>query len=45
MEFKRRLVQKQKQAKVKNRIAAGYKRVKVRGRKRWIKSAGTPAKA
>lgn len=39
MEFKKRLVQKQKANKVRCREEAGFKRVKVRGRKRWLKTA------
>ena len=37
MEFKLRLIKKKKAHKVKNREAEGFQRVKVRGRKRWIK--------
>ena len=44
MEFKIRLVKRQKQAKRRNKITNEFKRVKVRGRKRWIK-AGAPAAA
>lgn len=43
MEFKLRVGKKQKETKVRNRIDAGYKRVKVRGRKRWVKPAAGAA--
>ena len=39
MEYKIRLGQKYKKNKIRNRLASGYKRVKRRGRKRWIKTA------
>lgn len=38
MEFKLRLIKKQKAHKVKNREAEGFQRIKIRGRKRWIKT-------
>lgn len=38
MEFKIRHVKKQKAHKVKNREEAGFVRIKIRGRKRWVKS-------
>lgn len=38
MEYKVRYHKKQKAQKAKNRQAAGFVRVKVRGRKRWIKA-------
>lgn len=38
MEYKIRYVQKQKAHKVKNRRDAGYVRIKIRGRKRWVKA-------
>ena len=37
MEFKLRLIKKQKAHKVKNREDAGFQRIKTRGRKRWVK--------
>ena len=37
MEFKLRLIKKQKAHKVSKREDAGFKRIKVRGRKRWVK--------
>ncbi len=37
MEYKIRYIQKKKAQKVKNREEAGFKRIKVRGRKRWVK--------
>lgn len=43
MEFKLRLGKKQKDAKIRNRLDNGYKRVKVRGRKRWVKPAAKAA--
>ncbi len=39
MEYKIRHVHKKKAQKIKNREAAGYARIKVRGRKRWVKTA------
>ncbi len=39
MEFKRRLVQKKKNASARAKKSAGFARVKVRGRKRWIKAS------
>ena len=38
MEFKLRLIKKKKAHKVKNLEAGGFQRVKVRGRKRWVKA-------
>ncbi len=38
MEYKIRYIKKKKAQKVKNREDAGFKRIKVRGRKRWVKS-------
>ena len=38
MEFKIRYIKKKKAQKAKNRQEAGFVRVKVRGRKRWIKA-------
>ncbi len=38
MEFKLRHIQKKKAQKVKNREEAGFKRIKIRGRKRWVKA-------
>lgn len=43
MEFKKRVGLKKKLAKVRNRQEAGYQRVTVRGRKRWIKSTAKKA--
>lgn len=45
MEFKLRLGRKQKEQKNRNRMEAGYKRVKIRGRKRWVKPAAKKAGA
>lgn len=39
MEFKKRLCQKTKGAGVRAKKANGFIRVKVRGRKRWVKGA------
>ena len=36
MEFKRRVIKKQKKQKADNKRDSGMVRVKVRGRKRWI---------
>ncbi|MCC8167651.1 MAG: hypothetical protein LIQ31_16310 [Planctomycetes bacterium] len=41
MEYKIRYMKKKKANKARNRQEAGYVRVKVRGRKRWIRA--TPA--
>jgi hypothetical protein len=38
MEFKLRLTRKKKAQKVKNRENAGFKRIIIRGRKRWVKA-------
>jgi hypothetical protein len=38
MEFKVRYIKKQKAQKVKNRQEGGFVRIKVRGRKRWVKA-------
>ncbi|MHC4870549.1 MAG: hypothetical protein ACYTFY_01765 [Planctomycetota bacterium] len=43
MEFKRRLLKKNKSRQAKLRKQAGFGRVKVRGRKRWIKVAEVAA--
>ncbi len=40
MEFKVRCTRKKKAQKIRNRQEGGFVRVKVRGRKRWVK-AGT----
>lgn len=45
MEFKLRLKKKQKANKVRNREINGYKRIVVRGRKRWIKTKKETAAA
>lgn len=37
MEFKLRLIKKKKAQKVRNRENEGFKRIKIRGRKRWVK--------
>lgn len=37
MEFKLRLIKKKKAQKIKNRENEGFQRIKVRGRKRWVK--------
>ncbi len=38
MEFKLRLIKKKKAEKTRNREAQGFQRVKIRGRKRWVKA-------
>ena len=38
MEYKIRYTRKKKAQKIRNRQEAGFVRVKVRGRKRWIKA-------
>ena len=38
MEYKVRYIKKQKAKKIKNREEAGFVRVKIRGRKRWVKA-------
>lgn len=38
MEYKIRHTQKKKARKIKNREEAGFVRIKIRGRKRWIKA-------
>ena len=43
MEFKVRYVKKKKAHKIKNRQEAGFVRVKVRGRKRWVKGPAAAA--
>lgn len=45
MEYKIRMVHQKKQAKVRNKIENGFKRLKVRGRKRWVKPAAKSATA
>lgn len=45
MEYKVRYHKKQKAQKTKNRQEAGYVRVKIRGRKRWIKAKPAAAEA
>ncbi len=37
MEFKLRLMRKKKAQKVRNRENEGFTRIKIRGRKRWVK--------
>ncbi len=44
MEYKIRYIKKQKAQKIRNREDTGFVRVKVRGRKRWIKSKPAEAK-
>ena len=39
MEFKLRLNQKKKRAAAKSKKEQGFKRIKVRGRKRWVKAS------
>lgn len=39
MEYKIRYVKSKKKQKIRNRTEAGYVRVKIRGRKRWVKPA------
>ncbi len=43
MEFKVRYVKKKKAQKTRNRQEAGFVRVKVRGRKRWVKGPAAAA--
>ncbi len=43
MEFKIRHMKKKKANKVRNREEAGFVRIKVRGRKRWVKKAAPAA--
>lgn len=38
MEYKLRYIQKKKAQKIKNREEAGFVRIKIRGRKRWVKA-------
>jgi len=38
MEFKRRLVANKKRAKEDRLRESGFKRIKIRGRKRWVKA-------
>lgn len=38
MEYKIRYIKKKKAQKIKNREDAGYVRVKIRGRKRWVRT-------
>ena len=38
MEYKIRLTRKKKAQKTRNREEAGFVRVKIRGRKRWVKA-------
>lgn len=38
MEYKIRYIKKKKAQKIRNREDAGFIRVKVRGRKRWVKA-------
>jgi hypothetical protein len=43
MEFKIRCMRKQKAHKVQNKQEGGFVRIKVRGRKRWVKKAAPAA--
>ncbi len=45
MEFKVRYIKKKKAHKVRNREEAGFVRIKVRGRKRWVKKSAPAAEA
>lgn len=45
MEYKIRYHKKQKAQKVRNRLDAGFVRIKVRGRKRWVKAKPAAAAA
>ncbi len=45
MEFKRKVKKKRKLAKIKRKKKAGYQRVKIRGRKRWVKADKSEAGA
>lgn len=38
MEYKIRYIKKQKAQKIRNRQEGGYVRIKIRGRKRWVKA-------
>ena len=38
MEYKIRYIKKKKAQKIRNREEAGFVRVKIRGRKRWVKA-------
>ncbi|MDR3077371.1 MAG: hypothetical protein LBV15_01245 [Planctomycetota bacterium] len=40
MEYKIRYIRNRKTRKARNRVEAGFVRVKVRGRKRWVRKAG-----
>ncbi|MDR1520344.1 MAG: hypothetical protein LBU23_09430 [Planctomycetota bacterium] len=44
MEYKIRYIRNRKKRKIKNRLDAGFVRVKVRGRKRWVRKPGSEAK-
>ena len=43
MEYKIRCIRNRKTRKARNRVEAGFVRIKVRGRKRWVKKAGKEA--
>ena len=43
MEYKIRYIRNRKERKIKNREAAGYIRIKTRGRKRWVKKNSAEA--
>ena len=45
MEYKIRYIRHKKKQKVKNKEAAGFVRIKVRGRKRWVKKASKESAA
>ena len=44
MEYKIRHIKKRKARKIRNREDAGFARIKVRGRKRWIRAKSAGAK-
>ncbi len=43
MEYKIRYIKNQKKKKIRHREEGGYIRVKIRGRKRWVKKAAPAA--
>ncbi len=45
MEYKIRYIKKKKAQKIRNREEGGFVRVKIRGRKRWVKSKPATAAA
>ena len=40
MEYKLRLGLQRKRAKIRQRLGSGFRRVTIRGRKRWVKPSG-----